>query len=85
MPPGDAVPRAAVTTAAIARILVRVVAATNAYKHCGDWPLTEPSGGGVMDGGGTVWRWIDEEMVLVRRWAGPEAEGGERDGREVAH
>ena len=39
-------------TAAIARILVRVVAATNAYKHCGDWPLTEPSGGGVMDGGG---------------------------------
>ena len=52
LPPGHAVPRAAVTTAAIARILARVVAATNAYKHCGDWPLTEPSGGGVMDGGG---------------------------------
>ena len=39
----------------------------------------------AVDAGGAVWRWIDEEMVSVRQWAGPEAEGGERDGREVVH
>ena len=39
----------------------------------------------AVDAAGAVWRWIDDEMVWVRRAAGPDAEGGEDDGRAVVH
>ena len=39
----------------------------------------------AVDAVRAVWRWIDEEMVWVRQATGPDAEGGEDDGRAVVY